>query len=269
MRRHQLGLILGAGLLCTRLGLTAEPIVLDEELQILTVEQGVYVVVHSFPGPCNSLLVQCADREIVWVDTACTDQATQQIHQWLQRTCQDPNIIQINTGFHNDNLGGNGYLIQQGIPCYGSDLTPRLIAQCWDKTVQKVMPFYEGQKNKKYRDTLILQKLVPPNRLYSLDKGLSLHVGHETVEVFFPGPSHTLDNVVVYFENRHILFGGCMIKAMDAKDLGFSGDADVAAWPKSARKVMERFPRARIVVPGHGHWGDPELIEHTIRLCEG
>jgi len=73
---------------------------------------------------------------------------------------------------------------------------------------------------------------------------------------------------IVLDEELHILFGGCMIKALDAKDLGFSGDADLAAWPKSVRKVLERYPDARIVVPGHGHWRDLELIRHTIRLCE-
>ena len=59
-----------------------------------------------------------------------------------------------------------------------------------------------------------------------------------------------------------------MIKALDAKDLWLLGDADRAAWPQSARKVLERYSDACIVVPGHGHWGDAELIWHTIRLCE-
>ena len=88
------------------------------------------------------------------------------------------------------------------------------------------------------------------------------------MEVHFQGASHTLDNVVVYFKSRRILYGGCMIKARNARSLGFTGDADMTAWPESAHKALKCYPEARIVVPGHGTWGDLELIRHTTELCE-
>jgi glyoxylase-like metal-dependent hydrolase (beta-lactamase superfamily II) len=269
MANNQLTRTLLTGLLLATTASWAAPaVVLDEELEIRTIEAGVFLVVHRFPGACNSLIVKCSEKAFVWVDTPCSNEATKQVHQWLSKTHDDPNIIQINTGFHNDNLAGNGYLIAKGIPCYGSDLTPKLIAECWDQTVQKVLPFYERQENKKYRDTLLNQKLVAPNKLYPLAQGLQLKVGTEPVEVHFPGASHTLDNVVVYFKNRRILYGGCMIKARNARNLGFAGDADMTAWPKSARNVLKSYPQARIVVPGHGTWGDLELIRHTVELGE-
>jgi glyoxylase-like metal-dependent hydrolase (beta-lactamase superfamily II) len=245
----------------------AQPIILDAELEIHPVESGVWQVVHRFPGECNSLLVQCDPNHFAWVDTPCTNEATQQVYEWLQRTFPDPNLIQINTGFHHDNLAGNGYLLAQGVPCYGSDLTPKLIGECWAETVRKVLPYYQRQPDKKYRDTLLSQKLVPPNKLYPLAKGLTLNVGSETVEVYFPGASHTVDNVVVYFRRHRLLYGGCMIKARAARSPGFTGDADTAAWPYSVQKVLERYPDARLVVPGHGPCGDIDLLRHTIDLC--
>ncbi|MBN1362650.1 MAG: hypothetical protein JW993_18780 [Sedimentisphaerales bacterium] len=163
--------------------------------------------------------------------------------------------------------GGNGYLIAQGIPCYGSDLTPRLIAERWEQTKQQVLPYY-AQAGDDVRDAFVNQKLIAPNKLYPLAQGLALRVGAESVEVFFPGPSHTTDNVVVYFKNERILFGGCMIKALAARTPGFVGDADMSAWPVSVQKVLDRFPDARLVVPGHGAAGDLALLSHTIRLCE-
>jgi metallo-beta-lactamase class B len=247
--------------------LAVEQVVLDDELAIQTVEPGVFMVVHRFPSACNSLIVQCSDRDFVWVDTPCTNQATEQVHRWLRQTFTDPNVIEINTGFHNDNLAGNGYLIAQGVPCYGSDLTPKLIVERWEQTKQKVLPTY-AKAGEKYRDALLNDKLIPPNRLYPLSRGLTLTIGAKSVEVFFPGASHTPDNVVVYFKSRRILFGGCMIKALDAKTPGFVGDADMAAWPISVQKVLERYPETHLVVPGHGTWGDLELLRHTIRLCE-
>ena len=264
-----LSIFLSSGLLVpARVLFAAEPIVLGDDLQVLPIAEGLYLVIHHFPTSCNSLIVRCGRRDFVWVDTPCTDDATRVVHEWLRRTFADadPNLIEINTGFHNDNLGGNGYLIAHGIPCYGSDQTPKLIAERWEQTKQKVLPYY-AQAGEDIREAFVNQKLVAPNRLYPLAEGLTLEVGGESVEVFFPGPSHTPDNVVVFFNNRGVLYGGCMVKALTAGTPGFVGDADMAAWPASLEKVRDRFPDARLVIPGHGAADDLALIEHTIKLC--
>ena len=77
-----------------------------------------------------------------------------------------------------------------------------------------------------------------------------------------------MDNVVVYFRSRRVLFGGCMVKALGARTPGFVGDADMAAWPVSLGKLLERYPEARMVVPGHGACGDLSLVRHTIDVCK-
>ncbi len=179
----------------------------------------------------------CGLGRFVWVDTPCTEEATERVYEWLVRTFDEPNVIEINTGFHNDNLGGNGYLIGWGVVCYGSDVTPGLIERCWAQTVRKVLPYFEVEANDKYRDILMNQNLVAPNRLYPLAEG-------------------------------RLLYGGCMIKARGARTPGFVGDADMAAWPVSLGKLLERYPETRLVVPGHGAWGDLSLVRHTIEVCE-
>lgn len=267
MSRRRFVWLVWVGLLFGVTASAAESVVLSEEVEVQPIESGVFVVVHRFGGACNSLIVRCAPRDFVWVDTPCTDGATRQVHEWLKRTFTDPNLIEINTGFHNDNLGGNGYLISQGIPCYGSNLTPKLIAERWEQTKQQVLPYY-AQASDTVRDAFVNQELIPPNKLYPLAQGLTLHAGVESVEVFFPGVSHTPDNVVVYFKEKRILFGGCMVKALAAQTPGFAGDADMAAWPVSVQEVLDRFPDARLVVPGHGSAGDLVLLRHTISLCE-
>ena len=191
-----------AGLMSAAWCAAGEPIVLSDEVQLQPIEPGAWMVVHQFAGGNNSLLVQCDERRFVWVDTPCTDDATRLVHEWLVRTFTDPNVIQINTGFHNDNLGGNGYLLARGVPCYGSDLTPRLIAECWAETVRKVLPYFERPENAKYRDILVRQKLVAPSRLYPLADGLTRKAGPETVQVHFPGPSHTIELCRQYNERQ-------------------------------------------------------------------
>ena len=248
--------------------IASEPIVLNDELEIRPLAEGLFLVIHHFPSSCNSLIVRCGSHDFVWVDTPCTDDATSVVHEWLMQTFADvdPNLIEINTGFHNDNLGGNGYLLAQGVPCYGSDQTPKLIAERWEQTKQKVLPYY-AQADDDIREVFINQELIAPDHLYSLAEGLTLEVGGDSIEVFFPGPTHTPDNVVVFFNNRGVLFGGCMLKALTANTLGFIGDADMTTWPASLEKVRDRFPDARLVIPGHGAADDLALIDHTIELC--
>jgi metallo-beta-lactamase class B len=65
-----------------------------------------------------------------------------------------------------------------------------------------------------------------------------------------------------------LLFGGCMIKSLESKDLGFTGDADLKEWPRSVEKVKNKYKNARFVIPHHSMWGNMSLIDHTLKLCK-
>lgn len=91
---------------------------------------------------------------------------------------------------------------------------------------------------------------------------VSTQNGNETVQVHYPGPSRSPDNVVVYFPGQKLLFGGCMIIGMG--QVGNTSDADLAEWPESVRDLA-RFDSA-MLVPGHGDRLDPGLVEHTLDL---
>mgnify|MGYP001028369821 FL=1 len=56
------------------------------------------------------------------------------------------------------------------------------------------------------------------------------------------------------------------IAEMAAQNAGNLSDAVPAAWPATLDSLLVRFPDARIVVPGHGAPGGPELIRHTKAL---
>jgi len=242
---------------------------LSEYLVIEEAEKGVYVVTHSFPWPGNSLVVFLSDNEVIFVDTPYNNEATQKVVEWIKGKNGKADIIEINTGFHNDNLGGNEYLISQNIPVYGSKITAKLIEN--GKIYETMASAYELMKQTEKGSPECLeayktQRFEAPNHLFDIKEGLKLKTGEEIVEVYFPGESHSIDNVVVYFHRRKILFGGCMIKSLESKGPGFTGDANMEEWPKSVKKVLNKYKNARIVVPGHGNWGDTKLLKHTIDL---
>ena len=81
----------------------------------------------------------------------------------------------------------------------------------------------------------------------------------------FFGEGQTKDNVVGYFESDQILFGGCLLKELNASK-GYLGDANLAAWSTTVEKVKTAYPQLQFVVPGHGKHGNTQLLDYTINL---
>jgi glyoxylase-like metal-dependent hydrolase (beta-lactamase superfamily II) len=242
---------------------------LSEDLYLTEIEKGAFVVTHSFPWPSNSLLIRASKTDCILVNTLCDNQAARMLVDWIKNNFSgEVNIVAINTGFHVDNLGGNEFLLSKGIVVYGSNLTAKLITERGQTEKSRLLEGFKSPENKKYYDAYKKLNFVPPNHVFDINEGLNLKIGDEDVNVFYPGPSHTIDNVVVYFPRRNILFGGCMIKSLDSRDAGYTADADMQKWPRSVEKVLVKYKDAKIVVPGHSDCGDTGLIKHTIELLD-
>ncbi len=238
---------------------------ITEDLFLRRIEEGVYVITHSFPWAGNSLLVVVGDSNLVLVDTPYTPEATRCVLEWAVSEFGDRNVVAINTGYHYDNLGGNAYLVMQGIPVYGSELTARLLEERGDEMRRMTLDWLAAPEYQSYYDVHVSLPYVPPSLLFRLEDGLSLNIGGENVQVYYPGPSHSPDNVVVYFPDRMLLFGGCMIVGMNR--LGNTSDANLESWLESVRSLSRLD--YDVLVPGHGARLDPGLLEHTIGLLTG
>ncbi len=87
------------------------------------------------------------------------------------------------------------------------------------------------------------------------------------MEIFYPGPGHTIDNVVVWLPALNILFGGCFVKSLHSKSLGYVKEASINQWSQSIDTLIARYPSTKLVIPGHGMEGGQELLVHTHRLA--
>jgi metallo-beta-lactamase class B len=233
---------------------------IDHDLAIGEIQHGFYIVTHSFPWPHNSLLVEMQNSDILLVDTPYTPEATNQLLGWAAAKFGNRNIIAVNTGYHYDNLGGNGALIAAGAKVYGSDVIPAMLSQRGEALRALTLGWLAGAKYSRYYEAHKNLRYVPPKTLYSLHTGLVLNFGKESAVVYYPGPTHTSENVVVYFKERKILFGGCMILAGDS--VGNSADADMTEWPASIEKLRQF--KINLLIPGHGDRMDPQLIDQTL-----
>lgn len=180
----------------------------------------------------NGLMI--IDDEMAYIiDTPTSTEDTEKLVEWAR---EQGFIVEasISTHFHDDSTAGIEWLNSQSIPTYASSLTNRLLGEA-DQT----------QSVRSFDDT-------------------SFWLVENLIEVFYPGPGHTKDNVVVWLPKQGILFGGCFVKA---ESLGNLSDAVIEAWPESAENLVSRYGHARVVVPGHGKPGDASLLRRTKALA--
>ena len=99
-------------------------------------------------------------------------------------------------------------------------------------------------------------------------KDTTFAVGGRSFTAFYPGEGHTRDNIVVWFPEARILYGGCLVKSTEATDLGNVSEANVAAWPATMKNLSRQFPRPRYVIPGHQDWTSTGSLRHTVELLK-
>lgn len=195
-----------------------------------------YLKTNDFGNvPCNGLIVR-DKNEVVIFDTPTNDKSAEALIQWVSKSLHAKIKAIVPTHFHGDCLGGLEAFHAQNIPSYASEKT-----------------IFLAKEN---------DYIIPQN---GFSDSLSIQVGQEHVMISFVGEGHTKDNVVAYFPKEEVLFGGCLIKEMNATK-GYLGDANVEQWPITVQKLKKKYPQIKWVVPGHGQWGDQQLLDYTIQL---
>jgi metallo-beta-lactamase class B len=186
--------------------------------------------------PSNGLIVREGDHVVV-IDTAWGAAPSRELLAWIDRELKLPVTRLIVTHFHDDRLGGWEVFAERGT---------RIVASEQTLALAKVKP-------------------TPAFDLYRLSPGEKLSSG--TLEILYPGPAHAPDNVVVWLPASRILAGGCAVRAAASAGLGNLSHASVADWAASIARVQAAYPEARLVLPGHGDTGGPELLAHTRELA--
>lgn len=211
-------------------------------LKIVELEQDVYLHVsyQHVTGfglvSSNGLIVVDGSNAFI-IDTPWSTQDTQILAEWIIKQGYQL-TASISTHSHADRTAGIAWLNKHSIPTYASAKTNALLAARAEATATHVL---EQQAN----------SVIPAT----------------VIETFFPGGGHTADNIAVWLPRTHTLFGGCLIRADESNSLGFTGEAVLDEWANSAKNLLDRFPSARRVVPGHGEPGDRNLLKHTIKLA--
>lgn len=199
------------------------------------------------PFPTTGLIIAREDK-IILIDSAWDDTQTNVILDWVETNFGRPVTAAIFTHAHSDKMGGVGAIRQRHIPTFAFTLSNKIAPE------KALVP---AQYNLRFRTD---GKWLPSNGVTAnYFKGL---------DIFYPGPGHSDDNIVVGISGTPVLFGGCLIRPADTSNLGSTKDADITNWANAVRKLSAHFTDAEVIVPSHGPKGDRALLATTIELAE-
>ncbi|WP_276165644.1 subclass B1 metallo-beta-lactamase [Zobellia alginiliquefaciens] len=184
---------------------------------------------------CNGLIYMNEGEAVVF-DTPVDIETSDELIDWITKTKKQSIKAVVINHFHDDCLGGVEAFHQLNIPSYANHKTIEL-AKREGNAIPQIG--FDG------KNELMLGKQKIINRHF--------------------GEAHTKDNIVSYIPSEHLLFGGCPVKSLNATK-GYLGDANINEWSNTVNNIKIAYPDLKIVIPGHGDYGDVELLDYTISL---
>ena len=210
---------------------TADRITVDKDIQLIRLQDSIYIHVSwhqpdNFGRFSSNGLIIIKNGQALMIDTPMDNDKTERLTQYLKNTFKVELTKLIIGHFHDDCLGGLGYLKSIGIQSIANS---RTIEKC--------------------------KEVGLPTPSTSFTDSLKFNFNGEEIDCRFFGAGHSFDNITVWVPNKKILFGGCLIKSVDSKGLGNLSDAVVAEWDLTIKKLMDKFKDIVTVIPGHGDFG--------------
>jgi len=217
---------------------------ISDQLQLVQLTNRVWAHVSveeiaGFGKVSSNGLIYILKGKAFLFDSPVTDSLTQVLVEVVADSLKSKIVGFVPNHWHEDCMGGLKYLQRIGIKSFANKLTI-------EEAKKRNLP-------------------VPA---HGFTESLKLKLSGKSIECWYPGGAHTKDNIVVWLPAEKVLFAGCMAKEMKSKSPGNLSDADVKNWPSTIEKVIEMYKNAQIVVPGHGLWGGPEILEHTLKLVK-
>jgi len=179
-------------------------------------------------GGGNSGII-IGDSAVVVIDTKMMS-PSEDLYKLAKKKAGERPIIVINTHYHKDHVSGNKFY-------KGS----RIYVGSYEKEFLQKNVDTENQPTDFVKDSLLLD------------------LGNEKVHLYNIGQGHTMNDLVVYLSNRHILFTGDLVFNRINPVLKKESGANVTRWIGLLDTILNRWGDSKIV-PGHGQIGDKEIV---------
>lgn len=214
-----------------------------EKLKIspLTGDFYIYTTYNTYQEsqvPANGMYL-VTNEGVVMFDTPWDSTQFQPLLDSIQSKHHKKVIMCFATHWHSDKTAGLDYYRQQGIRTYTTVLTDEL----------------SRINNKKRAEFL-------------MTKDTAFHIGPYVFETYYPGQGHTEDNIVIWFKNEKILYGGCLIKGAADENLGYLGDGNIQAYAATLKRVQKKCHKPKFIIVAHSDWTNINSLQHSIEMAK-
>lgn len=235
-------LFLGLMLAANQQMAARDTLFINDDLQLLPIAEGLYIHIswlenETYGRFSSNGIVFIRDGKALVVDTPMNTSLIEDLVTYIGEELHAEVTLAVPGHFHEDCLGGLPYLHSVGAKSIAGKKT---VAICKEKG------------------------LVVPQR--SFGKKKKLKFGDSRLELRYFGGGHAPDNIVVWFPEQKVLFGGCLIRSLTTNGLGNTADAVMEEWGPTVAKIQSALPEIATVIPGHGPIGDETMLQHTINL---
>lgn len=216
----------------------------ENEVFITKIDEGVWLHTsfYAYPNgttfPSNGLIVR-EGQSLTLIDTAWGELQTQRLLSVINTEINLPITKALVTHAHADRASGVDVLEARGIKVYSHPLTQQLTIE---------------------------QGTAVPNNVIAELATAGAQVKFGSLNVFFPGPGHAMDNIMVWLPDKRILYAGCAVRALQSNSVGNMAHGDIHSWLKITQQLKNDYKKLRRVVPGHGEIGGVDLLSHTEKL---
>lgn len=205
---------------------------LTENMYVFTT----YKDYQGTPFPSNGFYV-VTEQGVLMIDTPWDTTQFQPLLDSIKARHNKEVTMVVSTHFHDDRTAGLNYYRSKGIQTYTT-----------------------------LKTDILSMEVGAPRAEFLIKSDTLMKIGNYNFEIYYPGEGHAPDNIVVWFPDQKVLYGGCFIKSTETNSIGNLSHANVREWPESLKKTMNRFKEPKFIIPGHEGWNGRNALEHTLKI---
>jgi len=186
-----------------------------------------YAYISDNDASANSTFL-VSDQGILVVDTGLNAQEGHKLLDEIRKISQARVRWIVNTHYHPDHRGGNSVVGPDAVIISTEFTRAQMASSAPDYALNEIIG----------------------------SKGLSVYVGALEVRIYYPGPAHTLGDLVVYFPDEHAIATGDLFLTNSCPAMD---DGDMENWIAAIDRMLE-LPLEH-VVPGHFELATKEQLQ--------
>ncbi|WP_448551411.1 MBL fold metallo-hydrolase [Thalassotalea montiporae] len=195
--------------------------------------------VYMLTGPGGNIGVLATGEGLLLVDDKFAPLAEKIENAMKAIVDQDLKYV-INTHYHGDHTGSNSYFSHKA-PIFA----------------------HHNVRNRLKSNDRLTKDALP---VVTYDKGVTIHLANEEVQLTHLPKGHTDSDTIVYFKNANVLHTGDLFFEGRFPYVDTNGGGSVDGYIANVSYMVNNFPDDVVIIPGHGNLTDKAGMKEFVAM---